>query len=58
MSDKMWEATIKHARTCVLGNKQYVFRGNNHLVMLNPICQVVKAVIDGEDRDLSSIDRV
>ncbi|XP_050257294.1 protein SAR DEFICIENT 1 [Quercus robur] len=57
MSDKMWEATIKHARTCVLGNKQYVFRGNNHLVMLNPICQVVKAVIDGQDRDLSSIDR-
>nr|POE69659.1 protein sar deficient 1 [Quercus suber] len=26
MSEKMWEATIKHARTCVLGNKQYIFR--------------------------------
>ena len=61
MSEKMWEVTIKHARTCVLGNKQYILRGNNHFVMFNPICQVLKAVIDGQDytsRELSNIDRV
>ncbi|XP_030967555.1 protein SAR DEFICIENT 1-like [Quercus lobata] len=60
MSEKMWGVTIKHARTCVLGNKQYIFRGNNHFVLLNPICQVLKAVIDGLDytsRELSNIDR-
>lgn len=60
MSEKMWEVTIKHARTCVLGNKQYILRGNNHFVMFNPICQVLKAVIDGQDytsRELSNIDR-
>ncbi|KAK9996487.1 hypothetical protein SO802_021173 [Lithocarpus litseifolius] len=60
MSEKMWEVTIKHARTCVLGNKQYILRGTNHFVMFNPICQVIKAVIDGQDytsRELSNIDR-
>ncbi|KAK7847935.1 protein sar deficient 1 [Quercus suber] len=60
MSEKMWEVTIKHARTCVLGNKQYILRGNNHFVMFNPVCQVLKAVIDGQDytsRELNNIDR-
>ncbi|XP_042963432.1 protein SAR DEFICIENT 1-like [Carya illinoinensis] len=47
MSEKMWEVTIKHARTCVLGNKQYSFQGNNNCVfILNPICEVVGALID------------
>ncbi|KAG2664568.1 hypothetical protein I3760_16G088200 [Carya illinoinensis] len=47
MSDKMWDATLKHARTCVLGNKLYLLKGNNFAIFLNPICQVVKAEIDG-----------
>ncbi|XP_040999368.1 protein SAR DEFICIENT 1-like [Juglans microcarpa x Juglans regia] len=48
MSDKMWDATIKHARTCVLGNKLYLLKGNNLAIFLNPVCQLVKAEIDGQ----------
>ncbi|CAL5445187.1 unnamed protein product [Camellia sinensis] len=48
MSEKMWEVTIKHARTCLLGNKLYLSRGGNHTIILNPICQVVKAEINGQ----------
>ncbi|KDP20146.1 hypothetical protein JCGZ_05915 [Jatropha curcas] len=60
MSEKIWEATIKHARTCELGNKHYIFRGQNCTVTLNPICQVVNAIIDGHTystRDLPTINR-
>ncbi|KAG2664567.1 hypothetical protein I3760_16G088200 [Carya illinoinensis] len=61
MSDKMWDATLKHARTCVLGNKLYLLKGNNFAIFLNPICQVVKAEIDGQvyptSRDLNMIIR-
>ncbi|CAK9133455.1 unnamed protein product [Ilex paraguariensis] len=61
MSERMWEVTLKHARTCVLGSKLYISRGPNFFVILNPICQVVKALIDGQlfptDRDLTNINR-
>ncbi|MBA0699023.1 hypothetical protein Goari_000696, partial [Gossypium aridum] len=40
MSEKMWDVTIKHAKTCVMGNKYYVFQGTNYRVFLNPICQL------------------
>jgi hypothetical protein len=58
MSEKMWEVTLKHARTCVLGSKQYIFQRNNHMIRLNSICQVVRAIIDGQEcptRELSTI---
>ncbi|KAI7742441.1 hypothetical protein M8C21_026983 [Ambrosia artemisiifolia] len=60
MSDKMWEATITHARTCVLDNKLHVLRGPNHAIFFNSICQVSKAAINGETltgRDLSRLNR-
>ncbi|XP_062159389.1 protein SAR DEFICIENT 1 [Alnus glutinosa] len=60
MSEKIWEATIKHAKTCTLGTKLYVLRKHNFALTLNPICQVVRAEIDGQiyvSRDLNSIDR-
>ncbi|KAJ8753673.1 hypothetical protein K2173_026349 [Erythroxylum novogranatense] len=60
MSEKMWEVAIKHARTCLLGNKRYVLRGATYTITFNPVCQVVDAIIDGQTftlRDLSSIDR-
>ncbi|GMY15309.1 protein SAR DEFICIENT 1 [Fagus crenata] len=58
MSEKVWEVTLKHARTCVLGSKQYIFQRNNHMIRLNSICQVVRAIIDGQEcptRELSTI---
>ncbi|KAI7741869.1 hypothetical protein M8C21_027948 [Ambrosia artemisiifolia] len=60
MSDKMWEATITHARTCVLDNKLHVLRGPNHAIFFNSICQVSKAAINGETiagRDLSRLNK-
>ncbi|KAE8684034.1 AP-3 complex subunit delta-like [Hibiscus syriacus] len=47
MSEKMWNVTIKHAKTCVMGNKHYVFQGSDYRIMLNPICQLIKAEING-----------
>nr|KJB80429.1 hypothetical protein B456_013G096800 [Gossypium raimondii] len=61
MSEKLWDVTIKHAKTCVMGNKYYVFQGTNYRVFLNPICQLVKAEINGTTypiQTLSSINRV
>ncbi|CAK9145365.1 unnamed protein product [Ilex paraguariensis] len=59
MSEKMWEVTLKHARTCVLGSKRHRSRGPNYTVVLNPICQVVTAMIEGQifsnDCDLTSM---
>ncbi|XP_004310274.1 PREDICTED: uncharacterized protein LOC101303088 isoform X2 [Fragaria vesca subsp. vesca] len=57
MSERMWEATLKHARTCEMGNKMYIFRHLPFVLFLNPICQVVKVFINGQDyptRDLSN----
>lgn len=62
MSDKKWEAVIKHAKTCTMGNKVYVFHGSNFTITLNPICQVVRAVINGQNyannQELSGINQV
>ncbi|KAK8993999.1 hypothetical protein V6N11_008210 [Hibiscus sabdariffa] len=47
MSEEMWNVTIKHAKTCVMGNKHYVFQGSSYRILLNPICQLIKAEING-----------
>ncbi|KAF8037741.1 hypothetical protein BT93_B0546 [Corymbia citriodora subsp. variegata] len=57
MSDKVWDATIKHARTCEKGNKHYIYQGPNFSITLNPICQVERAVYNGQvytHKDLSN----
>ncbi|KHG10275.1 putative WRKY transcription factor 26 [Gossypium arboreum] len=61
MSERMWDNAIKHARTCVMGNKYYVFRGSNYRILLNPICQLMGAEINGSiypTHTLSNIDTV
>ena len=58
MSEKMWDATVKHAKTCESGSKLYMFRGPNFLLFLNPICEVVRAMIGEQiysSRDLHNI---
>ncbi|KAJ7970355.1 Calmodulin-binding-like protein [Quillaja saponaria] len=60
MSEKIWEVTLKHARTCEMDNKFYMFRGHQFTLVLNPICQVVKAEINGQaysSMDLTNINR-
>lgn len=61
MSEKMWEVTLKHARNSKMGKKIYIYRGPQFIVFLNPICQVVRAEINGHvihGRDLNNINRV
>ncbi|XP_042501587.1 protein SAR DEFICIENT 1-like isoform X2 [Macadamia integrifolia] len=48
LSEKKWEATIKHAKTCEMGSKKYIFRGPHYSLVLNPICQVVGTMLDGQ----------
>ncbi|XP_030455602.1 protein SAR DEFICIENT 1-like [Syzygium oleosum] len=57
MSEKIWDATIKHARTCEKGNKHYIYQGTNFSITLNPICQVERAEVSGQvytHKDLSN----
>lgn len=61
MSDKMWEVTYKHAKTCEMGSKLFMARGSNYVLILTPICEVVRAVIDGQiypTHDLTGIQKV
>ncbi|KAL1068623.1 hypothetical protein V6Z11_D12G209700 [Gossypium hirsutum] len=61
MSDRMWDNATKHARTCAMGNKYYVFRGSNYRILLNPICQLMGAEVNGSiypTHSLSNIDTV
>ncbi|GLT48889.1 hypothetical protein SLA2020_224790 [Shorea laevis] len=60
MSEKMWEVTIKHARTCDIGNKFYIFRGTTYTIILNPICQLIRAVINNHTysfREITNINK-
>lgn len=60
MSEKMWEVTYKHAKTCVMGSKLFMASGPNYIIFLSPICQVVRAIIDGQicpTRDLTGIQK-
>lgn len=60
MSEKMWEVTYKHAKTCEMGTKSYIARGPNYTLILNPICQVIRAIINGQichSRELRGIQR-
>lgn len=44
MSDRMWEGTVAHAKTCIIGDKLYLHRGPQWSLVLNPICEVVSIV--------------
>ncbi|KAK9091751.1 hypothetical protein Sjap_024928 [Stephania japonica] len=60
MSDKVFEVMIKHASTCIMGNKQYVLRTETQTVVFNPICQLVGFMVDEKicsTRDLVGLQR-
>ncbi|XP_022735435.1 protein SAR DEFICIENT 1-like isoform X1 [Durio zibethinus] len=58
MSEKVWEVTIKHAKTCVMGNKHYIFQGSDYAIFLNPICQVIKAEINGSIYPIHNLNNI
>ncbi|URD95383.1 calmodulin binding protein [Musa troglodytarum] len=44
MTDRAWEVTTNHAKTCILGDKHYVYRGPNCDLVLNSVCKVVSVI--------------
>ncbi|KAL7099088.1 hypothetical protein ACP275_09G060100 [Erythranthe tilingii] len=48
MSEKMWEATLKHAKSCVMGTRVYICHGHDYTLTFNPICQLIKAELSGQ----------
>ncbi|KAG2563910.1 hypothetical protein PVAP13_8KG373600 [Panicum virgatum] len=47
MTDDMWEATTKHARTCDPGNKVYAYSSAGGTIYTNSIFNLVKVEIGG-----------
>ncbi|KAH9290788.1 hypothetical protein KI387_034905, partial [Taxus chinensis] len=64
MSNKMWEGTVDHAKTCVLDNKLYVYYADEQRtvgVIFNVICELVGVIVDGQYilvNDLSETQKV
>ncbi|GAB4861018.1 hypothetical protein Ancab_036180 [Ancistrocladus abbreviatus] len=54
MSEKMWDGTLKHARSCELGNKLYISGGSDYTLVLNPICEVVQFINNSQPMTFSS----
>lgn len=58
MSNRMWENTVEHAKTCVLGGKLYVYytdQTNNTGVVFNHIYELRGLVADGNFHSLESL---
>ncbi|KAJ3694438.1 hypothetical protein LUZ60_009918 [Juncus effusus] len=55
MSDKMWEIVINHAKTCDPGEKIFIHAGQNVIIYLNSICQIVSLTINGVPCSLQSL---
>lgn len=61
MSDRVWEATVAHARTCNVGETLYLYRGTQCSLLLNPVCELVGVTYDSITlslQDLSNPQRV
>lgn len=58
MSNKMWENTVEHAKTCVLGGKLYVHYADgtqNTGVVFNNIYELRGLIDDGQFVSLESL---
>lgn len=47
MSERQWEKSINHARTCTMGEDRYLYRRQSYTVIMSPICDVEGMMIDG-----------
>ncbi|CAM0879063.1 unnamed protein product [Alopecurus aequalis] len=47
MTDRMWEVTTRHAKTCDAGDKVYAYGAGGVTVYVNAICQLVKIEVGG-----------
>jgi Calmodulin binding protein-like len=57
MSDKMWEITVNHAKTCCAGEKVYVYGAQNMTVYLNSVCELLSVTIGGIPYALQDLPR-
>ncbi|OMO90951.1 Calmodulin binding protein-like protein [Corchorus olitorius] len=58
MSNRMWENTVEHAKTCVLGGKLYVYytdQTNSTGVVFNHIYELRGLIADGQFLSLESL---
>jgi hypothetical protein len=58
MSNKMWEGTVEHAKTCVLSGKLYVYYADdkqNIGVIFNNIFQLMGLIADGSYMSVDSL---
>lgn len=58
MSNKMWEGTVEHAKTCVLNDKLYVFNADsvhNVLVVFNSIHKLMGVTLSGQYKSVESL---
>ncbi|CAL1358847.1 unnamed protein product [Linum trigynum] len=59
MSNRMWENTVEHAKTCVLGGKLYVYYtdgAHSTGVVFNHICELRGLISEGQFVALESLD--
>jgi hypothetical protein len=58
MSNKMWEGTVEHAKTCVLSGKLHVYYADekqNIGVIFNNIFQLMGLIADGSYMSVDSL---
>jgi hypothetical protein len=58
MSNKMWEGTVEHAKTCVLSGKLYVYYADekqNIGVIFNNIFQLMGLIAEGSYMSVDSL---
>ncbi|XP_052198574.1 calmodulin-binding protein 60 E-like [Diospyros lotus] len=58
MSNRMWENTVEHAKTCVLGSKLYIYfadASNSMGAVFNDICELRGLIADGQFFPLESL---
>ncbi|CAD5191362.1 unnamed protein product [Musa acuminata subsp. malaccensis] len=57
MSDRMWEGTVAHAKTCEVGDKRYVHRAPQCSLVFNAVCEVVEIISDDMTLTLQSLSK-
>lgn len=55
MSEKLWDATVKHSLTCQMGSKRYIYHAHDSTLLLSPTCQVLAASVNGKFYNQSAI---
>jgi hypothetical protein len=58
MTDRMWEVTTTHAKTCVPGDKVYAYSAAHGTVYVDSVFNLVKVEIGGVECPLPQLDGI